>query len=112
LCGVVFSATMSYYAFAFPMKGYLVDGRFSPHDFGRELALRREKYPPAMQFALQNLVDSHDTDRLGSMIVTRPVDKPYLQPDRFDYDTDGRVSPRRDPAYRARKPCDTETRLQ
>ncbi len=112
LVGGGFSATMNYHAFAFPMKGYLVDGRLSPHDFGRELALRREKYPPAMQFALQNLVDSHDTDRLASMIVNRPVDKPYLQPDRFDYDTDGRVSPRRDPSYSVRKPNDQERRLQ
>jgi glycosidase len=65
-----------------------------------------------MQFALQNLVDSHDTDRLASMVVNRPVDKPYLQPERFDYDTDGRVSPRRNPAYSVRKPTNEERRLQ
>jgi glycosidase len=46
------------------------------------------------------------------MIVNRPVDKPYLQPDRFDYDTDGRVSPRRDSSYSVRKPSDDDRRIQ
>jgi glycosidase len=112
LVGGGFSATMNYYAFAFPMKGFLVDGRMSAHDFGRELALRRQKYPPAMQFALQNLVDSHDTDRIASMIVNRPTEELYLHPDRFDYDTSPRVSPRHDPRYSVRRPNDLERRLQ
>jgi cyclomaltodextrinase / maltogenic alpha-amylase / neopullulanase len=113
LVGGGFSATMNYHAFAFPAKGFLVDGRMSAHDFGRELGLRRQKYPPAMQFALQNLVDSHDTDRLASMIVNRPVEgRTYLQADRFDYDTSPRVSPRHDPTYSVRKPTAQERRLQ
>jgi glycosidase len=112
LVGGGFSATMNYHAFAFPAKGFLVDGRMSAHDFGRELALRRQKYPPAMQFALQNLVDSHDTDRLASMIVNRPLDEPYLQADRFDYDVSPRVSPRHNDKYNARKPTAEELRLQ
>jgi glycosidase len=112
LVGGGFSATMNYHAFAFPAKGFLVDGRMSAHDFGRELALRRAKYPPAMQFALQNLVDSHDTDRLASMIVNRPKEEPYLQPDRFDYDTSPRVSPRHNDKYSVRQPNEQERRLQ
>ncbi len=107
-----FSATMNYHAFAFPAKGFLIDGRLSAHDFGRELAVRRQVYPAAMQFALQNLVDSHDTDRLASMIVNRPTDEPYLQPDRFDYDVSPRVSPRHDPAYDVRRPTPRERSIQ
>ncbi len=112
LVGGGFSATMNYHAFAFPAKGFLVDGRMSAHDFGRELELRRQKYPPAMQYALQNLVDSHDTDRLASMIVNRPIDEPYIEPERFDYDSSARVSPRHDSAYEVRRPTAAERRLQ
>jgi glycosidase len=66
-----------------------------------------------MQFALQNLVDSHDTDRLASMIVNRPAEREtYLQADRFDYDSSPRVSPRHDPTYSVRKPTPGERRLQ
>jgi cyclomaltodextrinase / maltogenic alpha-amylase / neopullulanase len=103
-----FSATMNYHAFAFLTKGFLIDGRLSAHDFGRELQRRRQKYPGAMQFALQNLVDSHDTDRVASMIVNRPVDEPYLQADRFDYD----VSPRHDPTYDVRRPTSEDRQIQ
>lgn len=107
-----FSATMNYHALAFPAKGFLIDGRLSAHDFGRELALRRQVYPPAMQFALQNLVDSHDTDRIASMIVNRPAEEPYLQPARFDYDVSPRTSPRHDPHYQVRRPTAQERRIQ
>jgi glycosidase len=69
-----------------------------------------------MQFALQNIVDSHDTDRLASMIVNRPPDgEVYLQPDRFDYDVSPRVSPRHDNErrqYNVRRPNDRERRIQ
>ena len=107
-----FSATMNYHAFAFPTKGFLIDGRMSAHDFGRELQLRRAAYPAAMQFALQNLVDSHDTDRLASMIVNRPVDEPYRNADRFDFDEGGVVSPRYNPKYAVGPPTEQERRLQ
>ncbi|RIK82203.1 MAG: alpha-amylase [Planctomycetota bacterium] len=112
LVGGGFSATMNYHAFAYPAKGFLMDGRLSAHDFGRELLLRRQKYPPAMQFALQNLVDSHDTDRLASMLVNHPGAEPYRNADRFDYDESGLVSPRQDPSYAVRKPGAEERRLQ
>jgi cyclomaltodextrinase len=112
LMGGGFTATMNYFAFAFPAKGFLIDGRMSAHDFGQELEQRRREYPPAMQFALQNLVDSHDTDRVGSMIVNRPVDHPYLQPDRFDYDVSPRTSPRHDQKYNVRKPNERDRQIQ
>lgn len=107
-----FSATMNYHAFAFPVKGFLIDGRMSAHDFGRELQLRREAYPTAMQFAQQNLIDSHDTERVASMIVNRPVEQHYRNADRFDYDEGGVVSPRYNPSYAVRPPTEQERRLQ
>ncbi|MBX3432051.1 MAG: hypothetical protein KF847_01760 [Pirellulales bacterium] len=107
-----FSATMNYHAFAFPVKGYLIDGRLTPHDFGHELQVRRREYPPAMQFALQNLVDSHDTDRVASMIVNRPGEEPYVNPDRFDYDVTERVSPRHYGEYKVGAPDETARAIQ
>lgn len=107
-CG--FSATMNYHAFAFPVKGYLIDGRLTPHDFGRELQLRRGEFPPAQRFVLQNLMDSHDTDRLASMIVNRPTAEPYAKTDRFDYDEG--VTPRYHDDYQVRAPNDKERALQ
>ncbi|HMP06512.1 MAG TPA: alpha-amylase family glycosyl hydrolase, partial [Lacipirellulaceae bacterium] len=107
-----FSATMNYHGFSYLAKGFLIDGRLSAHDFGRELLARAAAYPPAMQFALQNLIGSHDTDRLASMIVNRPDDQPYLQPERFDYDVSPRVSPRHDKTYQVRSPTPEERRLQ
>jgi cyclomaltodextrinase / maltogenic alpha-amylase / neopullulanase len=58
---------------------------------------------------LQNLIDSHDTDRLASMIVNAGR-RPYSKPDRFDFDTD--VSPRYMPSFDVRKPNDEERRIQ
>lgn len=112
LVGGGFSATMNYHAFAYLAKGFLVDGRLSAHDFGRELDLRRRAYPLAMQYVLQNLVDSHDTDRLASMIVNRPLKRPYKEAHKFDYDTPPWVTPRWDDAYQVRAPNAAERRLQ
>ncbi len=104
-----FSATMNYHGFAFPAKGFLIDGVLSASDAARQLDQCRECYPPAMQFALQNLVDSHDTDRLASMIVNARL-RPYSKPERFDYDIN--VSPRYVPDYDVRKPNAYERRVQ
>jgi cyclomaltodextrinase len=106
-----FSATMNYHGFAYLVKGYLIDGTLTPHDFGQELVARLGEYPQSMQYAMQNLIDSHDTERVGSMIVNA-VGKPYLQPDRFDYDVSERVSPRYANDYSVRKPNDRERQIQ
>jgi cyclomaltodextrinase / maltogenic alpha-amylase / neopullulanase len=72
---------------------------------------RRADYPEPVQLALQNLVDSHDTDRLASMIVNaRGPD--YLTADRFDYDVGERVSPRNTPEYDVRAPNAAEREIQ
>ncbi|MFQ5632992.1 MAG: hypothetical protein ACE5I1_29840, partial [bacterium] len=58
-----------------------------------------------------NLVDSHDTDRIASMIVN--ADRaPYRQAERFDYDVSERVSPRYWADYQVRRPNERERRIQ
>jgi glycosidase len=104
-----FSATMNYHGFSFPVKGFLIDRVLAPSGAARELDERRQGYSLAMQHALQNLMDSHDTDRLASMIVNAGL-RPYTQPDRFDYDVN--VSPRYVPDYDVRKPNSNERRVQ
>ncbi len=106
-----FSGTMNYHGFAYLVKGYLIDGVLTPNDFGLQLEHRRRIYPPAMQDALQNLIDSHDTDRLASMIVNRRS-KNYRQPDRFDFDVSEKVSPRNDSEYSVRAPNEQERKIQ
>lgn len=102
---------MNYHGFAYLVKGFLIDGTLTPHDFGQDLVARLAEYPSVMQFAMQNLIDSHDTERVGSMIVNA-VGKPYLQPDRFDYDVSERVSPRYADDYKVRQPSDRERQIQ
>ncbi len=104
-----FSATMNYHGFAFPVKGFLIDEVLPPSGAARELDERRNGLPPPVQYAVQNLMDSHDTDRLASMIVNAGR-RPYSKPDRFDYDIN--VSPRYVPDYDVRKPNDRERRVQ
>jgi glycosidase len=108
-----FSATMNYHAFAFPVKGFLVDGETSAQAFADSLDARRVGYDPATAMAMQNLVDSHDTDRIASMIVNakrRPYHPDAL--DRFDYDWNDRVAPRNDPGYLVRAPNARERDIQ
>jgi glycosidase len=104
-----FTATMNYYGFALPIKGFLIDGVLTPSEAVLQLNGRRTAYPLAMQQVLQNLVDSHDTDRLASMIVNAGR-RPYAQPARFDYDVG--VSPRYVADYDVRKPTAIERRIQ
>lgn len=107
-----FSATMNYHGFAFPVKGYLIDGVLAPSDAARLLTERSEAFDAGRRHGLLSLIDSHDTDRVASMIVNRPAGRPYLQPDRFDYDVGERVSPRNWPEYDVRKPNEEERRIQ
>lgn len=104
-----FSATMNYHGFAYPVKGYLIDTAVPPSRFVEILAEREADYPPARRYASQNLIDSHDTPRLASMIVNRTSD--YEQPERFDYDA-GLVSASHNPRFQVRKPNAEERQIQ
>jgi glycosidase len=100
---------MNYYGFAYPVKGFIIDGQLTQSEAIRQLDARRSGYPAATQFALLNLIDSHDTDRVASMIVNAGRSA-YRRPDRYDYDMD--ASPRRGSTYNVRKPTSSERRIQ
>ena len=98
-CG--FSATMNYHGFAMPAKAFLFDQRVGARDFGVMIEQRMHEHPQDVRYAMQNLFDSHDTPRAGSMIVNGAFDKKldYLNRDDFDYDKSERSSPRFFNAY-------------
>jgi glycosidase len=91
------------------VKGFVIDQSLAPSGAARQLNDRRNDYARETQYALQNLMDSHDTDRLPSMIVNAGR-RPYSNASRFDYDTN--VSPRYVPTYDVRKPNERERRIQ
>ena len=104
-----FDAVMNYHGFAFPVKGYLIDGTLSASGATAQLQERLAAHPRCVQERMLNLVDSHDTDRVASMIVNGGKGD-YKQADRFDYDIG--VSPRGDPGYEVRRPNGDERRIQ
>ena len=93
-------ATMNY-LFARATVKFLINHkqRISGVAFGKELASIARRYGDAAHI-LWNLIDSHDTDRLASMIVN---------PDR-DYDR--QAGPRDNPNYDVRKPNEHERAIQ
>jgi cyclomaltodextrinase len=98
-----FTGAMNYHAFAIPSKGFLIDGQMPASQFAKELVQRREKLGRETASVMQNLYDSHDTDRVASMIVNRNRTGDYRNKDWFDYDNGEVVSMRASSAYRARK---------
>ncbi|GHC00009.1 glycoside hydrolase family 13 protein [Cerasicoccus arenae] len=89
-----FSSAMNYRGFAIPIKGWLVDGKISASEFARRLDHERNSRSPEAARILQNLVDSHDTQRIASMIANRSSFQGYKSEDWFDYDDSERVSAR------------------
>jgi glycosidase len=106
-----FSSTMNYFGFAYPVKGFLMDDHLAPSDFADVLEARRTAYDPVRQRALLNLVDSHDTPRLATMVVNR-ADTGYVEPDRYDYDWGAVTSLRQNRSYKVRAPTAEERDLQ
>ncbi len=93
LDGRTFDAVMNYpfAEIAFAWIGH-ENHRISASEAARRFENHREAYPAEVTYALQNLVDSHDTDRLVSKI---------FNPDRA-YDTGNREQD--DPTYDGSKP--------
>ena len=107
-----FSATMNYHGFSFPVKGFLVDEAITPSTFVTLVQERSSEYGKERLLGLQNLIDSHDTDRIASMIVNAGSYETYNQPDKWDYDDGAHVSPRFGDRYLVRGPNETERRKQ
>ena len=76
LQGDEFDATMNY-QFAMAGVDFFVDEKtaVTPSAFGERLAQLATMYPRPIALAMQNLYDSHDTDRVASMFAN--PDRPY-----------------------------------
>lgn len=96
-----FDAVMNY-PLAKLMVHFFIDRKkaISVSEFDRQLKRLRKLYPEATNHILMNLIDSHDTDRVGSMIKN---------PDR-NYDRQAGL--RDNPHYDPRKPTKEERRIQ
>lgn len=88
-----FSSAMNYRGFAIPVKGWLIDGRISASQFSERLDSERKSHGTRAH-VLQNLVDSHDTQRVASAIANRNTWDHYKSDDWFDYDDGERVNAR------------------
>ncbi|GAB6281289.1 MAG: glycoside hydrolase family 13 protein [Ignavibacterium sp.] len=96
----VFDALMNY-NFAFAINDFFINQKkkITTEEFIKRLKEIDKSYPENNLYILQNLLDSHDTDRLSSII---------LNPDR-EYDRD---SDERNPNYNPRKPNNNEYEFQ
>jgi glycosidase len=102
LKGDEFDAVMNY-RFARAVVRFFIDTGsrgYNASQFDSELADIRKEYPGDVNYVLQNLIDSHDTDRLGSMIVN---------PNRKYDDQNGL---RNNPTYNVSEPTPSARRIQ
>lgn len=93
----LFTATMNY-PFTEAVQNYMIDEATTPSDFLNHLHHLRQGFPKGAEFALQNLMESHDTPRLASMIVN---------PGR-EFDTQTKP----EEGFDVRKPTPEERRIQ
>lgn len=85
LQGGLFTGVMNY-QFAKAVQDYMIDREISVEDFAHRLDHVRESFPHEANYVVQNLMDSHDTPRLASMIVNpgREYDKEGTPEEGFD----------------------------
>lgn len=102
LAGDQFDAVMNYRFARAAVRFFINTGqkRYRVSDFAKQLADVRSVYPMEVNYVLQNLYDSHDTDRLVSMIINK--NRSY----------DRHASPRQNPGYDVRKPSLQDRRIQ
>ena len=104
-----FSASMNYNAFTIPVKGFLVDNNVIPSKFAKMVEERRRQFPAPVAAVMQNLMDSHDTDRVASMVVNgEGTVYPNADQIEFNSNNDARASK----TYKIRKPNDRERQIQ
>jgi glycosidase len=109
LQGDEFDAVMNY-NLAFTCMQHFLEAPepITTTEFDRELRRLRELYPPETAAAMQNLLGSHDTDRLASRIVNRTTVTDY-----HDWDSYRRCSRAFDRSdYDTRKPNADEIAIQ
>jgi glycosidase len=81
-----FISAMNYRGFAIPVKGWLIDGKITASEFSECLDQERNSNHGDTANLMQNLVDSHDTQRVASAIANRASFPAYKNADWFDYD--------------------------
>ncbi len=97
-----FSGTMNYAACAFPIYNYLTWNTMLPSQFMSVVSGYMASYGRDATLVCQNLADSHDTERLASMIVNAPLSTGW-----------GSInSPLWNSAYLIRKPNARERQIQ
>jgi len=69
----LFSIVMNY-RWAYAVHDYFINRKINARDFNRRLQSLRNDFPDRVNHAMQNLMDSHDTERLASMVVNRDRD--------------------------------------
>ena len=106
-----FDATMNYEGFAMPVKGWLFDTALKPSEFTAWLDRTRAPWPEWNALRLQNLLDSHDTPRVGSAAADGRPGKNYIKKHEFDLAVGGSVSPKDNPGYRWQKPDERAWKL-
>lgn len=107
LQGDEFDAVMNY-NFLFAVADYFVDDKtkISTSKFNFLLKKLRNAFPEEVAFVQQNLVDSHDTQRIASFIVNKDLAKIRNWSQTFD------VWKGSNPAYKTRKPNAAEIQIQ
>jgi len=95
--GELFTAVMNY-PFAGLLQDYMIDQSIKPTILLNRLRELQEEFPEEAPFVLQNLLESHDTPRLASMV---------LNPGR-EYDKEGKP----EDGFDVRKPNTEERRIQ
>ena len=93
----LFTAVMNY-QFAKAVQDYMIDREISAQDFENRLKGVRESFPDEANYVVQNLMDSHDTPRVASMV---------LNPGR-EYDKEGTP----EEGFNVRKPNEHERKVQ
>jgi len=109
LQGDEFDAEMNY-NFAFTVAEFMINTgamKASASEFDRQLRYLRELYPAGVAYAMQNLYDSHDANRVSSQIVNRGLGnyRDWLHYHRISKAIDN-------PAYSPRKPGVGERQVQ
>jgi glycosidase len=89
-----FNSAMNYRGFAIPVKGWLIDAKINSSEFAQRLKAELQSHTADTQHILQNLIDSHDTQRVASAIANRDSFAEYKNDDWFDYDDGERVNAR------------------
>lgn len=102
-----FSATMNYYGFAMPTTGFFIDETLTASRFAAILDERRNALPAGTAPIMQNLMDSHDTDRLASRVVNGHNPD---NPDHIDFNNASNA--RTSANYQIRKPDHRERAIQ